>query len=63
VEGPLPGTEVAKSLLDESGRIVSRARPQYGHCGVNEIVSVRGEGAMGDGATVGLLLHNSACRL
>jgi glucan 1,3-beta-glucosidase len=63
VEGPLPGTEMAKSLLDESGRIVSRARPQYERCGVNEIVSVRGEGAMGDGETVSLLLRVSACRL
>ena len=41
----------APSLLDESGRIVSRTHPQYEDYDVTQFVSVRDHGAKGDGVT------------
>lgn len=41
----------APSLLDDSGRIVSRTHPQYADYDVTEFVSVRDYGAKGDGVT------------
>jgi glucan 1,3-beta-glucosidase len=52
VQGPLPGSQVAPCLLDRHGKIVSRSRPQYGLCSVEQLVSARAEGAVGDGVTV-----------
>lgn len=59
VQGPLPGSQVAPCLLDRHGKIVSRSRPQYEFCHIEQFVSVRAEGVVGDGVMVSycLLLH------
>ncbi|KAI0755599.1 exo-beta-1,3-glucanase [Fomes fomentarius] len=41
----------ASSLLDSSGRIFGRTRPQYADFSVSQFVSVRDQGAKGDGKT------------
>ena len=42
----------ALSLLDDSGRVVSRTHPQYEDCDdVTQFVNVRDYGAKGDGVT------------
>ncbi|KAF8800084.1 glycoside hydrolase family 55 protein [Phlegmacium glaucopus] len=51
VQGDIPAPIKAQSLLDNSGRIVGRAHPQYADRDVTEFVSVRDHGATGDGVT------------
>jgi glucan 1,3-beta-glucosidase len=51
VQGPLPGRKVHASLLDERGQVVGRGRPQYEDYAVDQLVSVKAEGAVGDGKT------------
>lgn len=52
VQGPLPVKAVAGSLLGSDGRVFGRGRPQYEHYSLDQVVSVKGEGARGDGHTV-----------
>jgi glucan 1,3-beta-glucosidase len=61
VEGPIAGGQLAPTLLDRHGRVVSRPRPQYEFCGIDEFVSVRAEGAVGDGETVSVPPSASTC--
>lgn len=41
----------ASSLLDSTGRVVSRGHPQYEDCSLADFISARDEGAVGDGVT------------
>ena len=51
VQGHISEPMKALSLLDDSGRIVSRTHPQYEDYDVTQFVSVRDYGAKGDGVT------------
>ena len=51
VQWHIPEPIKAPSLLDDSGRIVSRTHPQYEDYDVSEFVSARDYGAKGDGVT------------
>jgi glucan 1,3-beta-glucosidase len=44
-------------LLDGSGRVFGRMHPQYENYAVSDFVSVRSNGAKGDGVTDGKNLH------
>ncbi|KAF7984997.1 hypothetical protein HWV62_9976 [Athelia sp. TMB] len=50
-QGTTANPSKAASLLDSAGRIFGRARPQYEAYAVDQIVSVKTEGATGDGKT------------
>ncbi|KAF7978685.1 hypothetical protein HWV62_44937 [Athelia sp. TMB] len=50
-QGTIANPSKAASLLDSAGRIFGRARPQYEAYAVDQIVSVKTEGATGDGKT------------
>ncbi|KAH9476293.1 putative glucan endo-1,3-beta-glucosidase [Psilocybe cubensis] len=50
-QGYIPAPNKNPSLLDGSGRIFSRMHPQYADYAVSQIVSVRDNGAVGDGVT------------
>jgi glucan 1,3-beta-glucosidase len=45
-----PGTKPS-NLLDSSGRIFGRGRPQYANFAPSQIISVKTQGAKGDGKT------------
>ena len=51
VQDNIPAPPKPKSLLDGSGRIFGKARPQYESYAVSQFVSVKSEGAKGDGHT------------
>ncbi|KAF5373036.1 hypothetical protein D9758_001646 [Tetrapyrgos nigripes] len=51
VQGEIVAPKKAKILLDDQGRIVSKARPQYEDYSLDQIVSVKDLGARGDGKT------------
>ncbi|KAF9531445.1 exo-beta-1,3-glucanase [Crepidotus variabilis] len=48
-QGNIPAPSKPQSLLDSSGRILSKTRPQYGAYSLSQIVSVKDLGAKGDG--------------
>ncbi|KAI0709449.1 exo-beta-1,3-glucanase [Earliella scabrosa] len=50
-QGSIPAGNKASSLLDSAGRIFGRTRPQYENFALSQIVSVRDQGAKGDGRT------------
>ncbi|KZP28414.1 glycoside hydrolase family 55 protein [Athelia psychrophila] len=50
-QGTIANPTKAASLLDSSGRIFGRGHPQYETYAVDQIVSVRTQGAKGDGKT------------
>ncbi|KAJ3501572.1 hypothetical protein NLJ89_g9279 [Agrocybe chaxingu] len=50
-KGNIPAPTKPASLLDSAGRIVSRTHPQYGAYAVSQFVSVKDNGARGDGVT------------
>ena len=50
-QGSIPAGNKASSLLDSAGRIFGRTRPQYEDFALSQIVSVRDQGAKGDGRT------------
>jgi glucan 1,3-beta-glucosidase len=52
VVGDLPGAPIARELLDDHGRVWTKARPQYEEWDVSKVVSVKEKGAKGDGVTV-----------
>lgn len=47
----IPAPTKATSLLDGSGNIFGRSRPQYENYAVSQFVSVKDQGAKGDGTT------------
>ncbi|RPD66327.1 exo-beta-1,3-glucanase [Lentinus tigrinus ALCF2SS1-7] len=47
----IPAPNKPSSLLDSAGRIFGRTHPQYADVAVDQIVSVRDQGAKGDGTT------------
>ncbi|KAI0687135.1 exo-beta-1,3-glucanase [Cytidiella melzeri] len=51
VKSNIPAPTKAASLLDSSGRIFGRPRPQYENYAVDQFVSVKSHGAKGDGKT------------
>lgn len=51
VQGSITTVNKASSLLDSSGKVFGRTHPQYETYDVTQFVSVRDEGAIGDGAT------------
>ena len=50
-QGDIDAPCKAPSLLDSTGRIVSKGHPQYQRHSVTDFVSARDEGAVGDGVT------------
>ncbi|CAA7270475.1 unnamed protein product [Cyclocybe aegerita] len=50
-KGNIPAPMKPASLLDSAGRIVSRTHPQYEAYAVSQFVSVKDNGARGDGVT------------
>jgi glucan 1,3-beta-glucosidase len=50
-QGNLPVPSKPSSLLDSAGRIFGRGHPQYQNFAASQIVSVRSQGAKGDGTT------------
>lgn len=51
VQADISAPTKASSLLDSSGNIFGRARPQYENYAVSQFVSVKTAGAKGDGKT------------
>ncbi|KAJ7261315.1 exo-beta-1,3-glucanase [Mycena haematopus] len=50
-QGPIPAPPKPAVLLDSSGKIFAKSHPQYATYAVSEFVSVRDQGAKGDGKT------------
>lgn len=50
-QGDLPSASIPSSLLDSTGRVVGRGHPQYEEYSVDQFVSVKDCGAVGDGFT------------
>ncbi|KAF9002426.1 glucan 1,3-beta-glucosidase [Cyathus striatus] len=50
-QGSIPAPNKASSLLNSAGQIFHRAQPQYENYAVSQFVSVRDQGAKGDGKT------------
>ncbi|THG99218.1 hypothetical protein EW026_g3098 [Hermanssonia centrifuga] len=50
-QGNIPAPTKAGSLVDGSGRIFGRTHPQYENFAVDQFVSVKSQGAVGDGVT------------
>ncbi|KAJ7837009.1 exo-beta-1,3-glucanase [Mycena olivaceomarginata] len=50
-QGNIPAPNKPAALLDSSGRIFGKTHPQYGAYAVSQFVSVRDQGAKGDGKT------------
>ncbi|KAF8549344.1 glycoside hydrolase family 55 protein [Imleria badia] len=51
VQGNIASGNKPSVLLDSSGRIFGKARPQYANYATSQIVSVKSQGAKGDGKT------------
>jgi glucan 1,3-beta-glucosidase len=51
VKSNIPAPPKAASLLDASGRIFGRSHPQYEDYAVDQFISVKSQGAKGDGHT------------
>jgi len=51
VQGNIPAPNKAASLLDGAGRIFGKTHPQYADYAVSQFISVRDNGARGDGNT------------
>ncbi|KIP08169.1 glycoside hydrolase family 55 protein [Phlebiopsis gigantea 11061_1 CR5-6] len=51
VQAAIPAPTKASSLLDSAGRIFGRSHPQYEAFAVDQFVSVKSQGAKGDGTT------------
>lgn len=49
VQGPLTAPAKPKSLLDPSGAVFEKSRPQYEHLSSSSFVSIKSKGAKGDG--------------
>ena len=68
VQGNIPSPNKPSNLLDSSGRIFGKTRPQYAGYAVSQFVSARDQGAKGDGrsddtAAIKALLANVRTRL
>lgn len=50
-QGSIPAPSKPSSILDNAGRIVGRTHPQYASYSVSQFVSVKDNGAKGDGVT------------
>ncbi|KAJ7929215.1 exo-beta-1,3-glucanase [Mycena leptocephala] len=50
-QGTIPAPNKPAALLDSTGKIFGRTHPQYGAYAVSQFVSVRDQGAKGDGKT------------
>ncbi|KAI0724043.1 exo-beta-1,3-glucanase [Cerioporus squamosus] len=50
-QGNIPAPNKPSSLLDSAGRIFGKTHPQYADVAVSQVVSVRDQGAKGDGTT------------
>ena len=51
VQSDIPAPTKASNLLDSTGRIFGRSHPQYENFAVDQFVSVKSQGAKGDGKT------------
>ena len=51
VKANIPAPTKPSSLLDASGKIFGRSHPQYENYAVDQFVSVKSQGAKGDGLT------------
>ncbi len=50
-QGTIPAPNKPSVLLDSTGRIFGKTHPQYADVAVSQVVSVRDQGAKGDGKT------------
>lgn len=50
-QGQIPSPHKPAVLLDSAGRIFGKPHPQYANYHISQFVSVRDEGATGDGKT------------
>ncbi|CAL1707953.1 unnamed protein product [Somion occarium] len=48
-QGPIDSIQKASSLLDSAGRIFGKTHPQYADYAVDQFISVKSQGAKGDG--------------
>ncbi|KAF8178908.1 exo-beta-1,3-glucanase [Pholiota molesta] len=68
-QGNIPAPSKASSLLNSNGRIVGKTHPQYAAYAVSQFVSVRDNGAVGDGVTddtaaiVAILNKYAGCKI
>ncbi|EPQ58386.1 beta-1,3-glucanase [Gloeophyllum trabeum ATCC 11539] len=51
VQGNIPAPNIASNLLDGSGFVFGKSHPQYADYAVSQFVSVKSQGAKGDGST------------
>ncbi|OJA12371.1 hypothetical protein AZE42_04340 [Rhizopogon vesiculosus] len=50
-QGDIPSMQKSSNLLDSAGRIVGKSHPQYADYATSQFISVKSEGATGDGHT------------
>jgi glucan 1,3-beta-glucosidase len=50
-QASLPSAKLPSSLLDSTGKVVSKTHPQYASYSASQFISVRDYGAKGDGVT------------
>jgi hypothetical protein len=50
-QGIIPSATKARSLVDKTGKVFQRSRPQYESYAVDQFISVKDHGAKGDGKT------------
>ncbi|KAI0165858.1 glucan 1,3-beta-glucosidase GLUC78 precursor [Xylariaceae sp. FL1272] len=51
IQSPQEQVEIPAGLLDDDGNVFTRTKPQYEHVPAKNFVSVKAQGAMGDGST------------
>ncbi|OAX38483.1 glycoside hydrolase family 55 protein [Rhizopogon vinicolor AM-OR11-026] len=51
IQGDIPSAQKSSNLLDSAGRIVGKSHPQYADYATSQFISVKSEGATGDGHT------------
>lgn len=50
-QGSIPSIQKTSGLLDSTGRIFGKSHPQYASYGTDQFISVKSQGAAGDGHT------------
>lgn len=51
IQGNIPAANKPAALLDSAGRVFGRSHPQYANYAVSQFISVKDNGAKGDGVT------------
>ncbi|KAH7912071.1 glycoside hydrolase family 55 protein [Hygrophoropsis aurantiaca] len=50
-QGPIQAVDKPRNIVDSAGRVFGKTYPQYANYAVDQIISVKAEGAAGDGVT------------